>query len=125
MIEITLEKENQSFQPGEEIAGQVRWRSDPPPQEIEIRLGWHTSGIGMIDSEAVEVVRVDHPSFDGTYEFRFAAPSEPYSFEGTLVSLHWGIQAEVLGPAERGYIEIVIGPGEHAVVLTEVPKAST
>jgi hypothetical protein len=112
------------FVPGEAIEGEVAWSQDPPPIGGELRVLWWTEGKGDTDSEVVgripfeEMPAVPGPgaSFadaspyrqltsavasqlraEDRRRFHFTMPTEPESFSGKLITLHWAIEVELPG----------------------------
>lgn len=110
-FEILTQDGKAAFEPGETIHGLLRWEGITPPGSIELRLFWHTRGKGTEDSGVAERVPIPGAGPAGEYRFRFCAPSAPYSYEGKLLSILWGIEAvpEHGEPSEP--LMIIIGPG--------------
>ena len=124
MNEISLELRGgtTAFTPGQEVAGSVRWRLDPRPESIEVRLFWRTQGKGTEDSEIVEVERLGVSSESGEQEFRLRLPDGPYSFSGKLISLLWAIEAVALPSQQAFHQEITMSPTGREVLLFGVDE---
>ena len=75
MIRIEIDDDRRAFAPFEEITGAIIWRIEPPPDAIEVRLGWYTSGRGTGEAGIADSVQIDRPHFDGRQSFRFVAPA--------------------------------------------------
>jgi len=109
-LEIKMRDDKTGFLPGEELAGEVSWRVEPPSYSVELRLFWRTEGKGSRDVEVVESIGFVAPARQDRREFRFQAPESPYSFSGKLVSIVWALEL-VLSPNEEiERLDIVISP---------------
>lgn len=121
-----------AFRPGDEVEGTVRWRLDPPPRSLELRLFWYTQGKGDQDVGIVATLPLADPGIEGYSEggsegsrpFRFRLPAGPYSFSGKLISLLWAIEAvaETAGSgAQAERCEIVVSPTGREILLQPPP----
>ena len=106
-----------TFQPGEEICGRARWELPKNPKWLEVKLLWRTEGKGDQDIRMAETVRFETPSASGVKDFRFTAPSGPYSFSGTLISIVWCIQLAKLGGKNPVRKKIIISSTRKEVLL--------
>jgi hypothetical protein len=122
-IRLGLRENRTSFAPGEVIAGAVDWELPAVPKKAEVRLGWTTVGKGTTDSQIVDRVVFKELRATDLRTFEFAAPAEPYSFSGKLVSLVWNVELVVKPEDLRERHEIVIAPGGHEVLLPGVADA--
>ena len=100
-----------SFEPGEEIAVSVQWSLDRPPDAVELRVVWNTTGAEQRDLQVVETVRIESPPAEETRQLTVRLPREPYSFQGKRISLVWagargcpleGVDARKLSSALAG-----------------------
>ena len=109
-----------SFRPGETVEGTVRWQFPEPPEEVELRLFWSTSGKGDQDLEIMQVVPFGNPGAQDRRTFRVRLPEGPYSFSGKLITLAWALEA-VAQPGDRsGHLELVLSPtGEEIRLLRQ------
>ena len=116
MLNIMMDAGRTHFEPGDTIEGEVQWEYAEPPDSIDVRLFWYTEGRGTQDVNVEEEVVIEYPSRNDSKLFSFRAPSDPYSFDGTLISLKWAIEAVgAKGMTER--VEIVIAPGCREVKI--------
>jgi hypothetical protein len=90
--EISVRLNHDRINPGETLAGRAYWQLEKPPRTLSVRLFWKTSGKGTEDVEIVDERRVEHPIEQQSLDFSFALPLEPYSYEGRLISLTWGVE---------------------------------
>ena len=105
------------FVPGDTISGVASWKLPAPARSVEVRLFWYTRGKGTVDVQVVDRVRFESPSGHDRRPFKFQAPSGPWSFSGTLVSLVWAIEV-VAEPKDRTQrTDIVIAPGGVEITL--------
>lgn len=107
-IEITNDR--QWHLPGEEVSGRVVWSLDTPPEAVEMRLFWHTSGKGTQDVEIVWDLRIDDPATSGERSFSFALPLGPYSFSGSLITLEWALEFVALPSGETERVRLIVAP---------------
>src|SRR6478735_9654655 len=117
LIQIGFRENRREFQPGDEIAGAVRWELPEPPTSAELRLCWFTRGKGTEDAEVVSTQEFEDLKPGDVRTFSFEAPDSPYSFSGKLISVVWCVEI-VLEPKKRFAREtIVIAPDAREVVL--------
>lgn len=116
-IEVSVDDSGAAFRPGDTIEGAVRWKLEESPRRIDVHLFWRTEGKGSCDVEVVDRTVLDNPGSSGDRQFRFAAPSRPYSFSGRLITLVWAVEAiaEPAGTASRA--ELSISPTGQAIEL--------
>lgn len=106
-----------AFQPGDEIDVDLQWDLDEPPQAIELRLVWNTSGKGTTEVRTVRTERIEEPSASDHVRKTLTLPIAPYSFSGKLVSIVWALELVALPQEESARLEIVIAPGSEEVRL--------
>lgn len=115
----TFENRN-GFRPGETIEGLVSWELERPAEEIEVRLGWFTSGKGATDRAIVEVIRFPTANAIDVQPFSFVAPDGPSSYDGRLISLTWAIDAVAKAARKQNCrLEIIIAPDGYPLQGTE------
>jgi hypothetical protein len=120
---VELDGGRSAFSPGERVEGQASWELPEPPQSLEVRLFWSTSGRGDTDQEVIAVEPVPSPAASGWVRFSFQLPPGPYSFSGQLVSLAWAV--ELVAPREEmaGSAPFVMGPEGREVRIDGEPPA--
>jgi hypothetical protein len=121
-LEIGLREGRTAFEPGEEVAGAVRWELDAPPARAEVRLCWWAHGRGAEDVSVVEVVAFDAPQAGEMRSFSFRAPGAPWSFSGKLITLSWVVEVVLQPGAHYRRVEIVIAPGGRPVELPQIEQ---
>lgn len=109
-----------AFEPGEEISVDLNWDFDQPPEAIELRLVWNSSGKGTTDVEVAQTERIDEPLGRNSRRITLTLPASPYSFSGKLVSIIWALEAVALPRETSSRFEIVIAPNRAEV---QVPLA--
>jgi hypothetical protein len=105
-IQIQLNRDR--LNPGEKLAGQACWQLAKAPRMVAIRLFWKTSGKGTEDVGLVDERRVEVADQQQSADFCFQLPIEPYSYEGHLVSITWGV--EVLAGKVSAVATFVMAP---------------
>jgi hypothetical protein len=89
------------YRPGDEIVGTV---VIDVPEELKcdhlyVRLVWHTAGRGTRFQRVVTEKDVHQGALrtfvPATYQFRFRAPSDPWSYEGHYVSVVWKVAVQI------------------------------
>jgi len=94
--------------PGEKLTGRIHWQLEKAPRTLNIRLFWRTSGKGTEDVGVVDESRVDAPEHQQSADFCFQLPVAPFSYEGRLVSITWGV--EVLAGRDSAVATFVMAP---------------
>lgn len=115
-LDIEIEGGN-AFRPGEEICGRARWQLPKNPKWLEVSLFWRTEGRGNQDMRTAERMRFQTSGASGVKDFRLTAPSGPYSYSGTLISIIWWIQLARLGGKNPVRKKITISLTGGEVVL--------
>ena len=90
------------FHPGDEVGGAFVLPGGPPPdcESVELSVLWHTSGKG---TEDIGVIHYQGwTAADGTLAalpnpgtFAVRLPNTPWSYDGTLVKVHWVVRVRV------------------------------
>lgn len=123
-ITIEVDYQNTEFTPGDTISGKVTWQQVESDEKVALRLFWFTSGRG---TQEVEVLReLVWPMSQGQADFALDLPEEPYSFNGSLISLSWALEAVYL-PSEEASdrYEFQLTPNGQAITLTPVSNPAT
>ena len=116
MSRLTLElhEGRTRYHPGEAITGIVGWEFDRPPELIEVRLYWRTSGKGTTDRglAATHALRAEAAVNAEVFELR--APDGPLSYDGTLIAIGWRVQAiaHVPGWDKTQELTVTLGAGK-------------
>jgi hypothetical protein len=85
-----------SYQPSMPIAGVVDWRLNQRIDKIIIRLFWMASGAAPVQIGVVDTYTIERADPAGTSRFEFLLPAGPWSFQGQLLGLGWGVEAIAL-----------------------------
>ncbi|MGJ8676227.1 MAG: hypothetical protein ACSHX0_01785 [Akkermansiaceae bacterium] len=126
-ISIEVELDHKEYTPGEVIQGGVTWGApsdssgEKHDQEVKVSLLYSTSGRGT-----QEIVILEQQSFlwsAGTGSFAFTLPSEPHSFTGKLITIHWVIEAVLPQGLGLDRYEFVLSPNGKPLFLEEVKGA--
>ena len=112
-----LDTDSDAYLPGSEMRVTFDWNLPEPPDAIEVRLVWNTSGKGDRDLKVAQTLRWDQPDRQGREETVITLPWGPYSFSGKLISLIWAVELVALPKNESARREIVIGPGNAEVLI--------
>jgi hypothetical protein len=111
-----------SFVPGEEIAVSAKWSLDRPPDAVELRVVWNTTGAEQPDLQVVETVRIESPLAADARQLTVRLPREPYSFQGKKLSLVWALELVALPSKASTRLEIELGPGGKKIILPAKPS---
>ncbi|MBB6428963.1 hypothetical protein [Algisphaera agarilytica] len=92
-LTVELNGNQTHFVPGERIDGLAGWDFGPDsPKWVEVRLYWHTLGKGDEDIVVADSVRFEEPRGVDAQVFGFVTPAGPFSYEGRLIEIAWGIE---------------------------------
>lgn len=108
------------FDPGAVINIDLSWDLETPPESIELRVVWNTTGKGTTDLAVVQSQSIESPAPRDSRRMTITLPSSPYSFSGKLVSLVWALELVALPSEESTRQEIIIAPAGREVVLQSV-----
>ncbi len=122
IMRIELDDDRSWFLPGGQITGRVVWQLDEPPEAVELRLFWHTSGKGTEDVEIIDVQPFEGTGPHGEGAFAFTLPLGPYSFSGSLITLAWSLELVALPGGETERLDIVVAPTPVEVRLTSLDR---
>ena len=118
MIQIELQNKQKAFRPGDSIEGRVNWEGfENEVEKLEIRLIWFTSGKGTRDFEIADSLVESAVGERGSMGFSFEAPSRPYSFSVSLISLTWAIEVIFFPDHEAENLELVISSTAEEITL--------
>lgn len=117
MSALTLELQQDHYEPGATLNAGISWQLDEAPATIHIRIGWRTSGIGTEDLEVVDVWTFDADNNQGSQQLQRQLPDFPYSFTGKLITVTWFIEASIDSQNITSSSDLVIAPGEQEIDL--------
>lgn len=106
--QIRIQLDETRLNPGGTLTGKVGWEVEKLPRKAAVRLFWRTSGKGTEDLKVVDEIEVPQPARQQLFDFSFQLPLEPYSFQGRLLSITWGV--EVVVDKQNELAELVIAP---------------
>jgi hypothetical protein len=115
MNSVTLELDEQCYQPGEKVTGRATWSGDPSPERVEVRLFWVTSGAALSQVGIVNRCIVKNPRDRRSTSFEFILPEGPWSFAGRLVSLRWAVEAVAFPSRASAISFITLGPDKRRI----------
>ena len=118
-LELTFPQNETGFDPGAEFSVSVAWEFETPPESLEVRLVWNTTGKGDRDLKVVKVVRLDKPAAKEQRIVAIALPWGPYSFSGKLISLIWAVELVALPGKESLRKEIRVAPQGNEVLISK------
>jgi hypothetical protein len=121
-LKIEFDQNRQTFEPGEDLAGEVSWSLDKPVNALELRLFWFTRGKGTEDAGVVQTMKFEGPQSQETRPFQFRLPDAPYSFSGQLISLVWALELIVYPSKDMSRREFIMGPDGKEVRVESVPS---
>ena len=81
---------------------------------------YQTEGRGTQDTVHVEEIDVATSVLSGEHGFRFVTPASPYTFDGTLISLRWFVEASC--SEETQTKPIVVSPWVETIRLKELKE---
>lgn len=113
------------YQPGGQVSGKILWALNKPPGEIILSLGWWTEGRGTKDAKIVEEKVWKTEQVAGEETFSFDIPESPYSFNGQLISLKWGLELSARKDRQKNLQEISVSPWGVSVDLQQIANESS
>ena len=131
-LKIILDKEPHCFHPGDTVTGHlvVVPYQDVDAKELKIVFRWKTHGSGNVDSETIDTIAFDPPSWAPNEKqeipFTFQLPQSPLSHSGSLVNVEWVIEAGLnRGWFKNDHVEqsilVVPNPPRTAEIPTQRP----
>jgi hypothetical protein len=121
-LAIQIHDNQTAFSPRGRITGEVSWQLETPPQSVELRLVWGTSGRGNLDFCVVETMPFPNPQPTESRSFAFTLPEGPYSFSGKFIALTWALELAIEPGRQLVGQEITVAPGGREVVLPQIAK---
>lgn len=118
---ITITVREKKLRPRDTVEGRVEWRLDKEPKDLELRLCWFTRGRGTEEAETIAVLPLGDTT-SGARDFSFVLPGEPWSFDGKLISLVWGLEVVARKSGGLGLEELVVSPDREVRILGEVAE---
>jgi len=112
--DIRIELATEAFAPGGELAGVFVIAGGPPPdaRSVEFSVMWRTSGkgtedIGVAHYQAWKPGDGTLASMPNPNTFTVTLPNTPWSYDGTLVKIHWLARVRVRYGPEGDTREVV------------------
>ena len=118
---IQIENDRSQFVPGEVLRGRVGWQTSSPPEKVELRLFWWTTGSGTRDVIVAATELWANPGADSLEPFEFTLPAGPYSFSGELITLNWALELVVDSNINPERLELTLSPDGTEVDLYRYP----
>lgn len=112
------------YLPGELLKGEVLWALEKAPEKLYLSLGWWTEGRGSKDAKITEELEWQAPDSAGKQSFEITLPETPYSLEGHLISIKWGLELSTEKGKNSQALDIVISPNETAIELPLIENES-
>lgn len=110
--------------PGGRVNGTLKWEHLADPSKLLLRLYWLARNKrGGADLHIVAEQPIPSANASGQLHFEFPLPDGPATFEGTLLTLEWGVEAVAGRMANRA--SFILGPGGSPVRLVPVPEESS
>ncbi len=110
-----------AYRPGETVRGEILWALEKPPEIVRLTLGWWTEGRGTKDAKIVGEKEWPTTEPAGRESFEFELPGTPYAFNGTLITLKWGLELTLKKGSAETLQEIVLAPGAIPPQLEHLP----
>jgi hypothetical protein len=106
-----------AFAPGDTIDGEASWTLPGPPETVELRLFWRTEGAGNADLEVVESLPFASAQASDRRTFQIRLPAGPWSFQGPLIHLVWGLELVALPGEDAARVDLTVAPGGREIQL--------
>ncbi|MEM8737840.1 MAG: hypothetical protein AAGG38_05090 [Planctomycetota bacterium] len=114
-LTVELGADPPSYRPGDRIDGVAGWQLDKAARWVEVRLFWRTAGKGDEDAVIVDSVRYDEPGEVDARAFSFVAPTGPFSYEGRLIEIAWGVEVVARRAKQTARITLTLSSTGEAV----------
>lgn len=121
-LKVTLKDGRGVFRPGATIRGRVDWTLERPPVDARVNLYWFTRGKGTEDLHVVDHQPVTAAVAQGGQDFEFTLPAGPFSFDGTLIAVTWGVELVCNEPPGAAGVEFVVSPFDGLVRLEKLAE---
>ncbi len=118
-------RDQPQFQPGQACDLDIAWQLPQPPDRIEWRLVWETSGRGDTDVGIGLADFREDVDATGEHAVRLTMPSGPYSCDGNLVSITWVVEVFAFPGNQTASAEFVLGPGGKTMRLPPIIPSKT
>ncbi|MGJ8640696.1 MAG: hypothetical protein ACSHYA_15000 [Opitutaceae bacterium] len=117
---IFIDLANTQFKPGMTISGSILWALEKAPKEIRLTLGWSTEGRGTSDHKVEAKLNWKTDAISGKEPFEFTLPATPYSFDGKLIALNWGLSLSAKKGKAECHLPITVSPHDTIITLPAV-----
>jgi hypothetical protein len=117
-LEILLAGGRTAWAPGERMDGIAAWRCERAPRRLELRLMWrvHTRAGDEVSTSELSVI--EDGTASGERPFALRLPIAPFSYRGADIRIDWLLELIDVDARVAARVELVIGPGGEAVVVT-------
>lgn len=122
-LQIHLDQNRTTYEPGETVSGMVSWSLSEPPRMLEVQLLWTTRGKGTVDTEVAGAQTFEEVPAAGERAFSVRLPDSPYSFSGKLISVLWQVRLLARPSKDEVDVSITVSPTGGEIDLTRVAKA--
>lgn len=123
-IDLTLPSPG-PFRPGDAVRVAAEWSCPEPPDRIEVRLIWRTSGKGTTDVVIATADAKPAPPAAGRWETSLRIPFEsPMSYDGKMLSVEWFAEANTGQKNDAAERTIVVSPTGRPIVPTVTPSSA-
>lgn len=99
-----------SYEPSTPVTAVVEWRLSQRIDKIIIRLFWMASGAAPVQIGVVGTYTIERAEPAGTSRFEFLLPTGPWSFQGRLLGLGWGVEAIALPSKQHTTTIFTVSP---------------
>ncbi len=119
-LTVELNGNQTQFVPGEPIDGLAGWDfGTDAPKWVEVRLYWHTLGKGDEDIVIADSMKFETPRAVDAQVFHFVAPVGPFSYEGRLIEIAWGIEVVAHRTKTTAQVGLTLSATGEPVRLSE------
>jgi hypothetical protein len=119
MLDVTLDRADRSYLPGEYLQAHVQWDLDLPPRAIYLELRWDTEGKGTSDSGAIAEETWSGVPARGNQTWSLKLPRGPLSLNGYLIQIQWTLHCRADG-REMNPVTLTISPSRRPIQLTHI-----
>lgn len=134
-VDVRLTDQLRAWKPGEALDVEIRWASEEPIEEVEVRLLWRTQGRGDEEDGVVASERWPALGTSGDRDLQFRLPAGPWSYEGELLTIRWYVDAALWPSGEHAEAQITLSPTGEALepilhetvedLIEEIPEGRT
>ncbi len=104
-----------AYEPGGTLRGSVHWRYERAPLRLQLNLLWRAAGSGEVQIAIVDVAQITGLAAVGERPFQLKLPRSPWSYEGTILRIEWGLELVDSAAEIAARVELVIAPGGEAM----------